>query len=157
MTSSVRPIQFYPATADGSRMGYTPFIYRMASIVLAQLSVTIRPLGGPASSGWRRGQWSGGRVLIGPGLLAAALAVGVGALFAAGTQAGTGGFTGVGSRRRPRNSKRHSVREARDTSVTGAAKYAPRGEMRNPRGAIAPIPPAPSRLPPHFPGVMLMY
>jgi hypothetical protein len=114
MIFNVRPIQFYPATADGSRVGYTPFIYRMASIVLSQLSVTIRPLGGPAAgtelsaygdlrpglasnlkwdTGFTGTAAVGGGVVggavgafaLGLGALAAAPAIGVGALFAAGT------------------------------------------------------------------------
>ena len=114
MIFNIRPLQFYPATADGSRVGYTPFIYRMycdrpapaqrhhpAAWRTCRGDRTVslrRPQGGPREepqvgyriyrdgrSGWSHGRRRGGRLRFGLGALAAAPAIGVGALFAAGT------------------------------------------------------------------------
>jgi hypothetical protein len=49
MIFNVKPLQLTPADAAGIA-SYTPFTYRMAGIVLPQLSVTIRPMGGAAAA-----------------------------------------------------------------------------------------------------------
>ena len=114
MIFNIRPIQFYPATADGSRVGYTPFIYRMVRSSCPSSASPSGRLGGPAAatelsvygdlrpgleknlkwdSGFTGtaavgGAAAGGAVgafALGLGALAAAPAIGVGALFAAGT------------------------------------------------------------------------